>query len=101
MEKRLDRVVNSWVQEDRMVFWASRSSKNFWTLSVFITNSVAIDGRFGGIADVLEVFTIQLGISEFKNPKTLVGRKKKECKSLRNYFLLFLRKMVTFFSYIT
>jgi hypothetical protein len=43
--KRLDRVVNSWVQEDRIVFWASRSSNNFWTLSVLITNSVAIVGR--------------------------------------------------------
>jgi len=37
------KVVNSWVQEDRMVFRASRSLKNFCVLSVSIANSVAID----------------------------------------------------------
>jgi hypothetical protein len=68
--------VNSWVQDDRMVFWASRSSKNFWTLSVWITNSVVIDGRFGENANVLGV--LSWGFLEGKNPKTPVGRKKKE-----------------------
>jgi hypothetical protein len=44
---------------------------------VLITNSVAIDGRFGENADVLGV--LSWGFLEGKNPKTLFGGKKKEC----------------------
>ena len=41
--KSVVKVVNSWVQDDRMAFCASRSLKNFFVLSVSIANSVIID----------------------------------------------------------
>lgn len=43
--------VNSCMHEDRIVFWASRSLKNFSTVSVLMGISVAIPEMFGGNAD--------------------------------------------------
>jgi hypothetical protein len=63
------KVVNSWVQEDRMVFRASRSLKNFCVLSVSIANSVAIDWRRWRLWNDADSLRNEWSIEGFQNPK--------------------------------